>query len=445
MQIHFQQTLTQQMSLTMTPTLRQAIQILQFSTVELIEFLQEQTMENPLLEVEEWDRWLEWVRGEKLPVSTRSQAEQESFEPEPLRYPSLVDFLEQQLAYLSLTEQQRQICSFLIGCLDERGYLDVSETEVCEQFAISHDEWLFCLQVVQSFEPAGVGARHLIECLNIQLQREEDRPSLAMAIVENYLPELGKGKIDWIARKLQVARSEVEEAVEQIQRCHPRPGAYFSVAPTQYVIPDVWVEKIASDYQVKEIPQAVPPLRINRYYHQLAKRSAELSSDAVQYLRRSIAAAMHLKKGIEQRYQTVQQVSKLIVKHQQAFFEQGKRGLKPLSLKQIAEEAGLHESTVSRATRHKYMQTPQGLYPLRFFFPQGLSTQEGKAISHHLAKEKIKFILSKENRQRPLSDQKIALEMQSDGIHISRRTVAKYREEMGIPASSIRKRSFAQG
>lgn len=432
------------MRLTMTPTLRQAIQILQFSTVELVEFLQEQTIENPLLEVEEWDRWLEWLRGERWPVSIKPRAEQETFEPETSQHTSLVEYLEQQLAYLSLANQQRQVCSYLIGCLDERGYLDVSQEEICERFAISQDEWLFCLQVVQSLEPAGVGARDLAECLTLQLQREEENPSLAVTIVQNYLPALGKGKVEQIARQLQVQRVEIEEAVQQIRRCHPRPGAYFSVAPTQYVIPDVWVEKSASVYRVKEMPQAVPPLRINRYYHQLAQGSAELSSDAVQYLRRSIAAAIHLKKGIEQRYQTVQQVSKLIVKHQQDFFEQGVRGLKPLSLKQIAEEAGLHESTVSRATRHKYMQTPQGLYPLRFFFPQGLSTQAGQTISHHLAKEKIKGILSKENRQRPLSDQKIALEMQGDGIRISRRTVAKYREEMGIPASSVRKQRFAR-
>ncbi|MBH8605035.1 RNA polymerase factor sigma-54 [Thermoactinomyces sp. CICC 10522] len=441
----------QRMKMVMTPELRQAIQILQFSASDLWQYIIEQMTENPVLELPDLeaerlnlDKWLNYLQ--EMPVSRRRggyrQEQKESvFEPYAAGSGTLAEELEAQLFEFDLTPAKRKICHYLIYNLDERGYLDVDAVHVCKRFHISEKRFEECLEVIQAMEPAGVGARSLSECLEIQLKRMDHPNPLAIEIARHHLEDVADGKWRKMEQALGAGMEELQAAVDEIKKCNPRPGrGYDTGAPTQYVYPDVYVEKVNDEYVVVMNESDTPQLTVNHYYQQLIRSRGQIGEEVEQYLKNWLQSALWLIKGIEQRRDTVFRVAEAIVTRQKEFFEKGVDYLKPLTLKTIAEEVGLHESTVSRATQHKYMQTPKGLFPFRYFFPSGLATKSGENLSQETVKKKIKQFISGEDKKDPLSDQKIADLLCGEGIRISRRTVAKYRDEMGIVSSARRKR-----
>lgn len=451
----------QRMKLVMTPELRQAIEILQYSATDLIQYIQEQMTENPVLETNEltaftekfgeaddlaqlgqWFHYLNQGGFPRYPRYSRSSASKEEGIVERLSVgsESLAEALEAQLCYYHLDKMTKKVCLYLIHNLDERGYLDLEPESICKRLLIDQDQLSRSLEVLHSLDPAGVGARSLGECLEIQLLRKEKPNQLAIEIARNYLPDVADGKLRKIAHELQVEVMDVQRAVDEIKTCNPRPGSSYSTTPSKYVYPDVVVEKVDDEYVISMNESDMPRLTISPHYQQLMAQKDLLSEEESAYLKNWMQSALWLVKGIEQRRDTIYRVAETIVKKQQAFFKQGMDYLKPLTLKQVAEEVGLHESTISRATQHKYMQTPRGMFPFRFFFPSGLTTETGEDLSTKTVKNKIQQIIADEDKENPLSDQKISDILKAEGIRISRRTVAKYREEMRIGSSTARKR-----
>ena len=438
----------QRMKMVMTPELRQAIQILQYSATDLRKYIEDQMMENPVLSETEQkerdlDRWMEYIRDlpqERNWAGYRKESDETSFESFVTESRTLADELEAQLCEFSLTPKERKVCLYLIHNLDEKGYLDLDSSEACKRLLIAEELFEKCLKVVQSMEPAGVGARSLGECVELQLRRREKVNETAICIAREHLEDVADAKWKKIAGALKTEVGEVLQAVEEIKTCNPRPGLQYHSSPPRYVYPDVHVEKIDNEYVVLLNEGDMPNLTVNRYYQQLLRKKDELGEEASRYLKNWVQSALWLVKGIEQRRDTIYRVAEAIVKRQHDFFELGVDHLKPLTLKQIAEEVDLHESTVSRATQHKYMQTPSGLFPFRFFFPSGLQTDAGVDLAQSAVQRKIQQIIDKEDKAKPLSDQKIADMLKEEGISISRRTVAKYRDELGIASSTKRKR-----
>ncbi|HJV47191.1 MAG TPA: RNA polymerase factor sigma-54, partial [Bacillota bacterium] len=292
------------------------------------------------------------------------------------------------------------------------------------------------LFVVQGLEPRGVGARNLRECLTIQLEYQGLKDSLSFQIVEEHLPDLAEGKINRIASALGVSTRQVQEAIDQIRTLDPRPGARYHREEVRYIVPDVTVEQIEGNYIVIVNDAVTPRLSISRFYERLLTEENE----AKKYIHEKMNSAQWLIRSIEQRRMTLYRVTEAIVDEQCEFFNQGIDRLKPMTLKEIADIVGLHESTISRATNNKYVQTPRGTFELKYFFSSGLSTSSGDAASSESVKKKIKQLIAQEDRKKPLSDQQLSDILNKQGICISRRTVAKYREEIGILSSAKRKR-----
>ncbi|SEN31241.1 RNA polymerase factor sigma-54 [Lihuaxuella thermophila] len=457
LQMGFNLVQEQRLKMVMTPELRQAIQILQYSAADLLHYIEEQMTENPVLELEEHltrpkgeegtpsqelERWVNYISKKPSHYSSGrySEDKENTLERVAAAPESLTDMLEEQLLDHSLDPVAKKVCLYLIGNLDEKGYLDFEAVEVCKRFQISEEKLERCLSVLHSMDPAGIGARSLSECIEIQLLRKEKPNRLAIEIAKRFLPEVADGKLRKIAHTLGVDVLEVQAAIDEIKKCNPRPGAGFADSSSRYVYPDVVVEKVDGEYVIIMNDSDFPRLTINSRYQQLLAQKELYGDETFSYLKNWIQSAVWLVKGIEQRRDTIYRVAEAIVAKQQEFFEKGVDYLKPLTLKQVAEEVGLHESTISRATQHKYIQTPRGLFPFKFFFPSGLATETGADLSQKTVKNKIQQLIAEEEKENPLSDQKISDQLRMEGIRISRRTVAKYREEMGIPSSAARKR-----
>ncbi|UCZ52628.1 RNA polymerase factor sigma-54 [Bacillus shivajii] len=439
----------QSMKLVMTNELRQAITILQYSVLDLREYLHEQQLENPLIELKDHEAH-EDIQRQQLDSSsltsygsTHRNQDDDDDEYSPLDHISdqqegLQDYLLNQVRYLHLEEQMKRIVTYLALSVDENGYL----TQTYEEMAREMDEPIElvdeAIQVLQSFEPHGIGASSLKECLLIQLRQMETRDELAEVIVDRYLDELAKKQYKKIAQELEVQTEDIQLVADYIQTLNPKPGALFHTEPAKYVVPDITLKKVQGQYIVVLNEQQLPKLLMNKKYESLLN---EQGSEIEQYVKQKYEQFQWIIKSIQQRQETLKKVTEAIARHQYEFLEYGPSHLKPLTLKEIAEEVDVHESTVSRATTNKYVQTPKGLYELKYFFTSSV----GKGTEESASSEKVKIFLKKmvdaENKKKPLSDQKLANELKEDhGIHVSRRTVAKYREEMHIPSSSQRKR-----
>jgi RNA polymerase sigma-54 factor len=338
-----------------------------------------------------------------------------------------------------LDASYHEICEYIIQSLDDNGYLTLTIEEIAETFKIDPVIVENVLRIIQSFEPAGVGARNLSECLAIQCRLAGVKNENIYRVINEFLGDLADNRYPLIAKQLGITSQEVQEICDFLKTLEPKPGRMYANIDNRYVIPDVVVRKMGDEYYIIPNDRNTPRLTIRKDYQKMLS-SEEQNEDAVKFLNDKFNSAMWLIKSIEQRMQTIYKVVDMIVQKQRCFFEFGKKYLKPMTLKEIADEIGVHESTVSRATNGKYMETPMGTFELKYFFSSGVSDDSGDGIASASIKNYIRDIIDEENARKPLSDDRIARELAVRGIRISRRTVAKYREDMRIPASSKRKR-----
>lgn len=466
MRIGFGLSLEQTQKLIMTPELRLAITILQLSSMDLAEYIEQELLENPVLEkkeeiekvepedappvetTEKEDKvdidWQEYFqdRGDQSYVQRERGGEPESFgfESYMSQAPTLQETLMVQLSLTNLSKVEREIGEYIIGNIDEHGYLSCPLEEICSGLDIKLEQGDKVLQVIHNFDPAGVGAINLIECLLLQVDSLNIDNKYLRMIIQHYLPDLAEGRVQKIAKELEAAVKDIQEAADILKTLDPKPGRKFSNPnEVRYVIPDVVVERIEGQYIVLVNDTSAPRLGINSAYRSVLS-GAQADEEAKKFVENKLNSASWLIKSIEQRRLTLYKVANCLVELQREFLDHGIRKLKPLNLRQVAEIVGMHESTISRATSNKYIQTPQGVFEMKFFFSSGVDDSSGTMISSQSIKRMIRDLVEAENTQKPMSDQRIGDVLVSRGINISRRTVAKYRDEMGIQAAGKRRR-----
>ena len=472
--------LRQSQRVVMTPLLQQAIQLLQLSTLELQEVVQKELLENPLLEevAPETSEGpeaaatttpdapaptpVEPAPVEPSPTSERqtddlpfdltavmfddnneerslvAQEEREElpFENIVRSVNSLTDHLDEQLRFTVEDPLVRRIGNEIIGNLDEDGYLRAELSEIAERCETTVDQVEKVLMLVQAFDPPGVAARSIQECLLIQLKSDPNPDPVSVEIVEVYFDELSRRRYPDIARALKLPLDRVMESIEEIMGLEPKPGRRFGGADSRYIVPDVVVHKMGSEYVVVLNEDGIPRLRVNALYRSLLRNSGD---EARAYVEQKLRSAVWLIKSVDQRQRTLRKVTQSIVKFQRDFLDKGLPCLRPLSLRDVGEDIGMHESTISRVTTNKYVETPQGLFELKFFFHSGIASGDGEMVSSVSVKKMIQDLLANEDPAKPLSDQEVAQILKGRGLTIARRTVAKYREELGILPSHQRR------
>ena len=471
--------LRQSQQLTMTPQLQQAIRLLQLSTLELGSEIQEMLVENPMLEQQEnepadsdtpkdgeqqpaseseegiepmegqeesWDRYFD-----AMPTSTpKGKQPDEDFRAQELadqQGESLHDHLYWQLNLTSLSLRDSMIAEAIIDAIDDDGYLRASTEDIrqvlADELNASPEEIETTLHRIQRFDPVGVGARNLQECLRIQLNAlSEIDPVLharAQSIIDKHLEDLARQDLKAIRQALDIEEQPLLEAIALVQSLEPKPGQLYDATPVEYITPDVHVFKLGGRWKVSINEQLVPRLRLNQYYVDMIQQARR---DDAQYMKAQLQEARWFIKSLETRNDTILRVAQCIVDHQQGFFEHGPEAMKPLVLKEVAEQLDLHESTISRVTNRKYMYTPRGVFEFKYFFSSHVSTVDGGGCSAVAIQAMIEKLVREENPQRPLSDSKLAACLNEKGIQVARRTIAKYREALGIPSSSERKKRF---
>ena len=429
--------------LAMTPQMRQAIRLLQLSTHELRVELHQLVESNYMLEMEEEPPREEWGGGADRPYERRDT---DSL-PEPEE--TLRARLFWQLNAARFSDEDRLIGAVIIDSIDERGYLECSMDELLD--ALEHlglgaepGEVEAVLERVQRFEPPGVAARSLSECLLRQLEESAagaPHRDLAMRIARHHLETLARNDLTGLVRRLDTTREELEGALALLRTLEPRPGAGYPGSPTEYVTPDLRVFRAAGRWRVELNPDAVPRLRINSVYAELVRHRDQGSENLS--LRRHLSEARWLVKCLANRAETLLRVARAIVRRQSKFLERGEEGMQPLVRREIASELDLHESTVSRVTSRKYVQTPRGVFELKYFFSNQVATANGGSASATAVRARLRKIIEEEEPGRPWSDQRLASDLEQAGFRVARRTVAKYRESMGIPPSNERRRSGA--
>nr|WP_106782310.1 RNA polymerase factor sigma-54 [Lysinibacillus timonensis] len=438
--VHLQQKLEQKHML--TPQLKQSLDILKFSMQELEDYIRNEANGNPLIDIKNSNESvamemarLKALNESTISVSSRHQQTIDIFDQLYSKDESIELYLMEQLAIeKNLRKLEKDVITYYIRSLNNLGYLECDLHEVSARFQIPLHECEKLLAVFQSFEPVGIGARNLKECLLLQITRTDSVPNLAYVIVENDLEHIAERKFQLLTEKYRVTVEEIQSILSFIQTLQPYPNIEIEHSNVEYVIPDIIVEDCEGELIFSINDSAIPRITINSYYEELL----HLNKEAKDFLKTKLLDALLLIKGIEQRHETLYKVTNVILQHQKEFFRKGKNELKPLGLKDIAKIVNLHESTVSRAISNKYIQVPDGVYPLKSLLMRGLKTNSGKLESAIYVKNRIKSIVENENPKKPTSDQKIANMLLNEGIQIARRTVAKYREEMGIMQSTKR-------
>lgn len=426
----------QVLKMVMTKELRQAIELLQFSTYDLLQFIQRQAEENPLIELVEKDEY-PYQHYE----SRRYRSSDEHFDPITIaasKERSLYEHLLEQIIAHQLTDEQYELVKYLIYNIDAKGYLTIEDEEVSELMNVSIEEVMKAREIITQLEPAGVGARDLRECLLIQAKRKYPEDFVLSTIIDEYLETLANKQWEKIAEHLNISLEQVKAVYQTIQTLDPRPASNFSVEANNYVEPDIVIEADPDkdSYFISLNDRFLPEIRFNNIYSNYVK-----DLEIEKFVKDCYQKYQWLRNSIEQRRETILKIMKVIVQRQHDFLKEGFRSLQPLTLREVAEEIGMHESTVSRATANKVVQTPLGVFELRKLFSTKLATNSGEETSQTQVKILLKQIIDEEDKYRPLSDQKIAdILNEEKGIIISRRTVAKYRDELKIPASSRRKK-----
>ncbi len=461
--------------LILTPSLQQAIKLLPMSTLELADLLNQEMVENPLLEeveteelqpaeqqqaekapeqpvTEKPDTWddadYEYFFGDYLDDGYRPRTPQEVKELPPIENTlssaaSLADHLIWQLSLQTSDERLKEIGRAIIGNLDDDGYLVASAEEIAAMGEWPLIEVEKALQHLQTFDPIGVCARDLQECLWLQLKHLGLEGTPTEKIVTEHLRLLQNHQVPEIARKLGVSIEDLKEHVEIIRNLDPKPGSRYNPSQSQYVIPDVYVVKVEEQYVAMLNEEGLPQLRISPVYRRLLDKSLGENSDETRaYVKDKFRSALWLIKSVDQRQKTIHKVATSIINFQREFLDHGIEHLRPLVLRDVANDIGMHESTVSRVVNNKYMHTPQGVFEMKFFFHSGISSSYGDSVSSVTIKQRIRKIIENEDPRKPLSDSKIVSILQKEGLMLARRTIAKYREELKIPTSNQRKVLF---
>lgn len=459
MEPSFELKIEQSQKLIMTPALKQAITLLQFPTVQLTDYIQQQLVDNPILEIKDdmvdnetdepegidqakdfpWEEYFDHNKEYKL-RTVREVNEYFSLENYIQEKESLQDFLLSQLRIdLNMDTRDYKIAEYLVGSLDDNGYFIDEIEEVSEILKVSSKRVSMVLHEIQQLEPAGIAARNLEECLLLQLRRKENVPSALRTIIKNCLPAVADGRYRYISNRLGINPLEVQKAIQFIQTLNPRPaGIKDYSAKTSYIVPDLFVEKVEGQYMITINDAGYRYLQINPYYELLLKNKDE--EHVYSFIKKYLDSALWLMRSIEQRRLTLYRVAEQIIKIQNDFFKHGINYLKPLTLKDVASALRLHESTVSRTVSNKYLEAPRGAFPLKFFFTGCVPGDNEQVYSSLSIKNFIKEIIGQELSTSPYSDQELANYLKEQGIVISRRTVSKYRKEMLIPPSTKRKR-----
>ncbi len=461
--------------LALTPSLLQKIELLQLNKLELREMLNQELVENPILEeVLEQEAPSEMAPSDRtaedfpIPESSNPEMEKDSFDEIDFRYffdeyldtgyknrnvedsekPSFETFLtrapslEERLNWqLGLSEVQpgiAEIARHIIGNLNEDGYLIITRDELCLIAGCTPEDAVKALEIVQSMDPVGVGARDLRECLLIQLRNLDLEESLAYKIVQDHLALLESHRLKEIASRTGSSFEEVLQAVDCIKHLIPRPGQKYNSQKATYVQPEVTISKVDDEFVVLLNDEGMPQLRLNAGYRELLKSNG-VSGETKAFLREKFRAAVDLLRSVNQRKQTIYKVCVCIVNRQRDFLENGPSQLRPMLIKDVAAELGVHSSTISRVVTNKYVDTPQGVMELRKFFTMGVENPDGVELSIVQVRLKIKTLIENENKEKPYSDNQIGQLLRRDNIFITRRTVAKYREQMQIPGSRERK------
>ncbi|MBE0426568.1 MAG: RNA polymerase factor sigma-54 [Nitrospirae bacterium] len=463
--------------LILTPQLQQAIKLLQLPHLELSQFLNQELMENPLLEesfdeisldelipeekeaieVEEinedteapleklmnftTDEYFEEreLDGRDLGYFNRGLVTPPSFEQFLTKEPDLYDHLLWQLRLSNRSETIRKVGELIIGNIDENGYLTASIEEIMDSAKVQSEIVEDALALVQSFDPPGVGARNLKECLLLQLKTLDLQGTIVEKIIVNNMDELEKKRTSHIAQQYNLPLNDITAAVKILEKLEPKPGRIFSRANTNYIVPDVYLIKVAEGYQIILNDEGVPRLRICNFYRKLIQQNNAFQREDKHFLIEKLRSAIGLLKSLDQRNRTIYRVTETLLDIQRDFFDKGIEHLKPLTLRDVASALNLHESTVSRVTSNKYLSCDQGIFGFRFLFSSALNSGIG-SVSSTSVKNLIKKIVVEENPQKPLSDQLIADILKKSSIIIARRTIAKYREELGIPPQTQRKK-----
>jgi RNA polymerase sigma-54 factor len=458
------QNLSQQQVL--APQLQQSLQILQVPMLELRNLIQQEIETNPTIEIEqteptiedkqrehedfqeEFDRlakldeeWRDYM-AQSSSYSGRSAEDEERrqfFFDSIVGEQTLQQHLLEQVQSSDLGPDDRRLAELIIGNIDDHGFLQATSEEMAANSGMDGAELQRVLELVQTFHPVGVGARNLRECLLIQLRRMGKEQSLEYRIVDRYLEDLGKRRFPEVARRLGTTAEQVQRAANFIATLDPKPGQIFTADPNNYVLPDVTVEKIGSDWTISLNGDQIPHLRISNTYKDLMAKDSN-GSEVKDYIRDKIRSGKFLIKSIHQRQQTISNIAHEIVARQKEFLEYGPRALKPMTMVQIADAVGVHETTVSRAISGKYISTPHGVFEMKYFFTPGYQTAAGESMSNTSVKGAIAELVKGENPKSPLSDKEIVEILSKRGIPIARRTVAKYRNELNILPSNMRKR-----
>jgi RNA polymerase sigma-54 factor len=477
MAIKMNQSLKQTQSLTMTPQLQQAIKLLTLTHLEMTNVISQEMVENPMLEeIEEapeetsqeaedskeataedfsnpemvdnskdqfdWDAYADSMSNNSSTppsMATADPDDQMNNENMVTSSATLAEHLEWQLRMENLTEDEWGLAREIIHNLDDDGFLEIPFDELIAKTILEREDAFEILKMIHQLDPVGCGARNMEECLMIQARNLEERAPLVELIISNHLVDLQKKDYNNISKVTGVTREKIKDAELIISSFNPKPGRLIGGEETHYVVPDIYVVQVGDEFVVQLNDEGVPRLKISNLYKSMLKKGQE--GEAQEFVQDKLRAAMWLIKSIENRQKNIVKVAEAIVSYQPEFFKKGPQFLRPMILKDIAIEIGMHESTVSRVTTNKYMHTPIGTFELKYFFNAGIGGDKGGIdIAGETLKLKIKGLIEKENPKKPLSDQKIVELLANEDVVVARRTVAKYREMMNIASSSTRKR-----
>lgn len=481
MALEIRQTLNLSQQLRMTPQLQQAIKLLQLSRLELLDSIQEEMLTNPALEEDlahgedtfpedhdidgilphtisevkvteddsnnpweeiDWENYVAEYNSSnaQAPAEEKEERTAQSFENFTSdRSTNLSSHLLWQITMSSMPDKHREIAIKIIENLNDNGYLEITVDEIAIELNASSEQVEKIRNIIQMFDPIGVASFNVQECLLIQARFQCGENSIAEALILNHLKDIEANKFEKITRKLNIGTDELREAMSIIQSFEPRPGKLYAEEETIYIVPDIYVFKVGNDYHISQNDDGLPKLRISSYYQDVLRGKINVPPDVKNYIQEKLRSASWFIKSIHQRQRTIYRVTESIVKFQRDFFDNGIKFLKPLVLRDVAEDINMHESTVSRVTTNKYVQTPQGIFELKFFFNSSIKSLDGDFVASESVKDHIRNIIKNEDRASPLSDQEISEALEKINISVARRTVAKYRETMGIITSRQRK------